>query len=65
MKFKKNDLICFEAYGVKLLGKVVSVSGSMLLYRSPEGQTFEADVSEVTKLSPAMVKKMSDIFVDM
>lgn len=62
MKFKKNDLICFEAYGMKLCGKVIRVDGSTLLYRSPERQTFQAQISEVTLMPAELAREMADIF---
>lgn len=62
MKFKTGDLVVYTMYGVSIVGKVVRVKGSDVSFRTPEHQTYGADVKELKPLSKSLARDMADIF---
>ncbi len=62
MKFKTGDLVVYSMYGVNIVGKVVSVKGSDVSFRTPERQVYGADSSELKPLSKSLARDMADIF---
>ncbi len=63
MKFKTGDLVVYSMYGVNIVGKVVSVKGSDVSFRTPERQVYGAFASELKPLSKSLARDMADIFV--
>lgn len=62
MKFKTGDLVVYSMYGVSIVGKVVRVKDSSVSFRTPERQTYGADVSELKRLPKQLAEDMADIF---
>ena len=63
MKFKTGDLVVYTMYGVNIVGKVVSVKGSDVSFRTPERQVYGALANELKPLSKSLARDMADIFV--
>ena len=63
MKFKTGDLVVYSMYGVNIVGKVVSVKGSDVSFRTPERQVYGALANELKPLSKSLARDMADIFV--